>query len=222
MTPVSRHIEVIRIPEPVRYTEMLERQRVRRDAVARGDAPNTLFVLQHTPVITLGRKAKTEHVLHSAARLREMGVERVETGRGGDVTYHGPGQLVAYPILNLAAWRRSVNWYLRALEEVLIGVLRDYGLGGERVPGFTGVWVEGGKVAAIGIGVHQWVTFHGIALNVHPNMDHFGLIIPCGIAGKPVASMEGLLGKAPSMSSVMDAFERRFLDYFSAASGEAG
>lgn len=211
---MKRRIEVIRPSGLVPYAEGLRLQDERRRAVEAGEQDNALFLLEHPPTITMGRNAHEEHLLHSREQLAALGVEVCEASRGGDVTYHGPGQLVGYPILNLAQWRMSVRWYLRSLEEVLIRQLAGYGLRGERHAGFTGVWVNGAKVAAIGVGVHGWVTFHGIALNVDPDMSHFGLIVPCGIADKPVASLKTLLGVVPPMQQVMDDLEREFMGFF--------
>jgi lipoyl(octanoyl) transferase len=144
-----------------------------------------------------------------------MGIDVEDVDRGGDVTYHGPGQLVAYPILNLRKWKCSVSWYLRTLEEVLITTLAEFDLNGERNPGFTGVWVNGAKVAAVGVGIRDWVTYHGISLNVDPNMDHWSLIVPCGIPDKPVTSLRMLCGGAPpSVHEVADVFEDRFRRVF--------
>ena len=150
------------------------------------------------------------HLLLDRAGYAAKGIELLETSRGGDVTYHGPGQLVAYPILNLQHWKTSVGWYLRTLEAVIIDVLAEFGLPGERVEGLTGVWVRGAKVAAIGIGVRRWTTFHGIALNVDPNMAHFGVIVPCGIADRPVTSLALLLGAPPPFDEVEAIFEHCF------------
>jgi lipoyl(octanoyl) transferase len=210
----SPAIETIRLPGLVPYDEALRIQVARRNAVERGDAANALFLLEHAPVITMGRKSRAEHVLLSEAGLRERGVSLCATDRGGDVTYHGPGQLVAYPILNLAQWKQSVRWYLHALEEVLIRLLKRYNLQGERVPPYTGVWVDGAKIAAIGIGIHNWVTFHGVALNVKPDIRHFELIVPCGIPDKPVTTLASLLPHAPSMAEVMCVYEKEFVDLF--------
>ncbi len=196
------------------YHSVHARQLALREAVARGAAPDTVLLLEHAPVITLGRKADPSHVTAPPEELADLGITTVAVDRGGDVTYHGPGQMVAYPILDLNRWKPSVGWYLRALEQVLIDLVADYGLVGERLEGFTGVWVGGAKVAAIGVGVHQWVTYHGIALNVDPDMRHWGCIIPCGIADKPVASLAGLLGGGPSMGEVMDRFEGHFRRVF--------
>jgi lipoyl(octanoyl) transferase len=210
----NRSIETIRLPGPVRYEEGLTRQRERRLAVEAGTAGSALFLLEHEPVLTLGRNFEPQNLLLSEVALAAQGIAVVKADRGGDVTYHGPGQLVAYPILNLREWKPSIRWYLRSLERVLINQLAEYGLAGERLEGFTGVWVGGAKVAAIGIGVHDWVTYHGIALNVDPDMRHFGLIIPCGIGDKPVTSLRQLLGRTPAMDEVADDFERAFRRYF--------
>ena len=207
-------LDIVRIEGVVPYAEMLERQIACRDAVARGEASSTLFLLEHAPVITLGREADEAHLLKSREALASSGIAVVETDRGGDVTYHGPGQLVAYPILDLKTLGMSVTGYLRSLEEVLIGVLAQYGLRGERLEGLTGVWVDGAKIAAIGIGVRRWVTYHGIALNVEPNMGHFGLIVPCGIPNKPVTSLAECVEETPYMGEVMGAFEGVFQKVF--------
>jgi lipoyl(octanoyl) transferase len=200
-------LDIVRIEGVIPYAEMLKRQIECRDAVARGEAASTLFLLEHAPVITLGREADEAHLLKSKESLASLGIDVLETDRGGDVTYHGPGQLVAYPVVNLKTLGMSVTGYLRSLEEVLIGVLAQYGLRGERVEGLTGVWVDGAKIAAIGIGVRRWVTFHGIALNVAPNMDHFGLIVPCGIPNRPVTSLAACVEETPCVADVMDVFE---------------
>ena len=211
---MDRSIVTIRLPGFVRYEEALRIQHERRLAVEEGRCGNALFLLEHAPVITLGRSHHPENLLRTPEELREMGIDVCETDRGGDVTYHGPGQLIAYPVLNLNLWNPAIRPYLRALEEVLIRQLALYGLKGERNEGYTGVWVGGAKVAAIGIGVHNWVSFHGIALNVDPDMSHFNLIIPCGIADKPVTSLKELLGYAPPIQQVMEDLERIFKVHF--------
>ncbi len=211
---MANRVETIRLDEPVSYAPMLERQRAQWRAVVDGKANSTLFLLEHRPVITLGREADEQHLLRTREQFAAEGIEITETDRGGDVTYHGPGQMVAYPILDLNQWRRSVGWYLRALEDVLLRLLATYGLHGERVDGLTGVWVGGAKVAAIGIGVRRWVTYHGIALNVNPNLEHFGYIVPCGITDKPVTSLCRLLGEAPPMPEIMQRYEDAFRAVF--------
>lgn len=206
-----RVIEVIQFDRRMAYAEVYAMQLERRRAVERGDAGNALFIVEHEPVITLGRNFQSTSLLKTREHLAKIGVDACEVDRGGDATYHGPGQLVAYPILNLNEWTPSIKWYLRTLEEIIIAVLARYGLQGERLEGYTGVWVGGAKVAAIGIGLHNWVTFHGIALNVDPNMAHFGLIIPCGIVDKPVTSLKELLSSPPSL----DVVSRDFIECFS-------
>lgn len=211
-----REIEIITLYQPIGYAEMLERQHARRAEVERSDAPNTLFLLEHTPVITRGRNAQAQHLLAPREELDRLGVDLIDADRGGDVTYHGPGQLVAYPILRLAEWKCSVSWYLRTLEQVLIDLLAAYGIEAWREEGYTGVWTAKGKVAAIGVGIHQWTTFHGIALNVAPDMAHFRLIVPCGIAHKPVTTMAALLETPPALAEVREAFVRGFSNHFGA------
>ncbi|MBI2421315.1 MAG: lipoyl(octanoyl) transferase LipB [Candidatus Hydrogenedentes bacterium] len=217
----ARALDIVVYDAPVPYGWMLEEQHRTRAAVQSGARPNTLFLLEHEAVISCGRNAHEDNILLSRERLATLGVAVHTADRGGDVTYHGPGQLVAYPILNLNQWKPSVGWYLRSLEQVLIALLRDYGLQGERVEGMTGVWVNGAKVAAIGVGVHQWVSFHGIALNVSANLEHFGFIVPCGIADKPVASLRRLLPSPPTLPEVRAAFVRHFQEVFEVAGRDA-
>lgn len=181
-------------------------------AARKADAiPDTLVLLQHPPVVTLGVKVRQsrEHVLATDEELEARGVSLFEAGRGGDVTYHGPGQLVGYPVLDLKPDRMDAHRYVRDLEEVLIGVCGDYGLAASRKSGLTGVWVADEKVAAIGVRLSRWVTSHGFALNVTTNLDDFGLIVPCGIENYGVTSLERLLGGEPAMEDV----ERRVVDH---------
>lgn len=171
-----------------------------------GTVADTLLLLQHPPVITLGVKVRQsrEHVLATDDELRARGIALFEAGRGGDVTYHGPGQLVGYPILDLKPDRMDAHRYVRDLEETLIGVCADFGLSATRKSGLTGVWVGDEKVAAIGVRLSKWVTSHGFALNVATDLDHFALIVPCGITDRGVTSLERLLGRAPTMGGVED------------------
>jgi len=214
---MDKTFDIIRLSGYVSYEDALRLQCERRAAVGAGKAPNALFLLEHTPIVTLGRSAHESNLLLSREELIRRGIAVHASDRGGDVTYHGPGQLVAYPILNLLLWNLSIRQYLRALEEVLIRQLTRYGLDAGRVEGMTGVWVRGAKVAAIGIGVHTAVAFHGIALNINPNMEHFRYIIPCGIGDKPVTSLATLLPTAPSMTQAMDDFIAAFTEVFSSA-----
>jgi lipoate-protein ligase B len=218
---MNGEISFERLPGLAPYGDAFEMQRARRAAVECGEAPDTVFLLEHAPVITLGRKADAAHVLASPETLANLGVALCPSDRGGDVTYHGPGQMVAYPILDLRRRRCSVQWYLRSLEEALIRLLAGYDIPAERMEGHTGVWVGEEKIAAVGVGIRQWVTFHGLALNVAPDWGHWSLIVPCGIRDRGLTSMERLLGHAPPMTEVMDRFERAFLDVFSESAGAA-
>ena len=181
-----------------------------------GAIPDTLLLLQHPPVITLGVKTRRgpNHIVASDETLEREGVTVHETGRGGDVTYHGPGQLVGYPILDLAPDRKDVHIYVRDIEEVLIRTAAAFGIDAKRVPGLTGVWTgpdgQEQKLAAIGIRISRWITSHGFALNVSTNLDHFNLIVPCGIADRQVTSLEKLLGRAVTIDEAAAAVERAF------------
>ena len=169
----------------------------------RGEVPDTLLLLQHPHVVTLGTGARAEHVLADAAERARLGVELFETGRGGDVTYHGPGQLVGYPILDLKPDRKDLHRYLRDLEAAIIEALAGFGIPAERSEGYTGVWTAGGKVAAIGVRVSSgWITSHGFALNVDPDLGYFGTIVPCGIQDREVTSMTRELGRPVAMDGV--------------------
>jgi lipoate-protein ligase B len=171
-------------------------ERLVEQVKAGGD--EALVLCEHPPVVTYGRGADRSHLRGDAAFYRARGIELHETGRGGDVTYHGPGQLVGYPIVDLSPDRMDLHRYLRDLEEVLIRALDDLGVAGAgRSPGLTGVWVGGEKVAAIGVRVTRWVTSHGFALNLDPDLAAFDLIVPCGIADGAVTSVARLLGRPP-------------------------
>ncbi|TVP76986.1 MAG: lipoyl(octanoyl) transferase LipB [Gemmatimonadales bacterium] len=184
--------------------------------------PDQLLLLEHPHVITLGTGSSDGHILVTEEDRSRLGIEIHRSRRGGDVTYHGPGQLVGYPILDLKPDRKDLHGYLRDLEEVLIRTLRRWGIRGRRVEGLTGVWTEAGKVAALGVRVSSgWITSHGFALNVHTNLDYFGTIVPCGIPDRAVASMEGLLGTAPPMSEVRLEVARQLAEVLGAAVEEA-
>ena len=186
-----------------------------------GSVCDQLVFVEHPPTITLGRNADAAHILEAPGRLRRLGIQIEETDRGGDVTYHGPGQVVAYPILDLSQWRRDVGAYLRALEEVIIVTLQEFGVYSQRIEGLTGVWVEGAKIAALGVHLSRWVTSHGLALNVETNLAHFGLIVPCGLQ-KPVTSMREVLGHSPGRGAVLAAMRHHFGSVFRRAMIPAG
>ncbi len=207
---------VVRRLGVVGYGEALALQRELVEERKAGRIPDTLLLLQHPPVITLGVKGDggRANILATPERLIELGIEIHETGRGGDVTYHGPGQLVGYPIIDLKPDRCDVHRYVRDVEEVMIGVCADWGVSAGRIKGLTGVWVGAEKVAAIGIRISRWVTSHGFALNVATNIDHFRLIVPCGIADRGVTSLERLLQRPVPMGEVEDATAARFTSVF--------
>ena len=210
----SRAIETVVLEGLQPYAKTYELQRSIRDEVDKGDRPNTLILLEHEPVITLGRDADEAHLLQPREYYGAHGIEVIDVDRGGDVTYHGPGQLTAYPILRLSDWRESVRWYLRCLEAIIINTLAEFDLEGERNPPYTGVWVQGAKIAQVGIAIRNWVSYHGIAINVIPNMAHFGTIVPCGIADKPITSMATLLQDSPGMEKVRSVFGSQLTDFF--------
>ena len=198
---------------------------------------NVLLLCEHPHVITQGRNGKREHLLAGERVLRQKGVEFYETSRGGDVTYHGPGQIVGYPILNLSAIRRDVVWYVRILEEVMIRVAAEYGIGARREVGKTGVWVAtkrqknspqraqslqseeeaAEKLGAIGVHISRWVTSHGFAYNVSTDLRYFDLIVPCGIAGRKATSLEKLLGQTVEMREAQEHMVRHFGEVFGLA-----
>lgn len=193
------------------YDEALDLQQRLVEERRSGAIGDTLLLVEHPPVITLGARNRiaASHIVASDDQLRARGVSVRETGRGGDVTYHGPGQLVGYPILDLRPDRCDVHAYVRDLEQALIVALATLGINGVRVEGLSGVWVGESareeKVAAIGIRISRWITSHGFALNVSTNLDHFNLIVPCGIVGRGVTSIERLLERGVPMVDVEDA-----------------
>ena len=184
-----------------------------------GEIPDQLLLLEHPAVITLGVKSRNDrsHVVASPELLEAEGVEVFETGRGGDVTYHGPGQLVGYPILDLKPDRCDVHQYVRDIEEVMIRTAAAFGVLAERVPGLTGAWVGNDKLAAIGVRIARWITSHGFAFNVNTALDHFDFIVPCGISDRGVTSLEKLLGHRVPMVEVEAAAEAAFRDVFAAS-----
>ena len=200
----------------VPYGEALAMQRALVEERKAGRTPDLLLLLQHPPVITLGVRGDggRSHVIATNDRLRELGIDVFETGRGGDVTYHGPGQIVGYPILDLKPDRQDVHRYVRDVEEVMIRVCADYGLAAGRVSGLTGTWIGNEKIGAIGIRISRWVTSHGFAFNVSTDLDHFNLIVPCGIADRGVTSLAKATGRPIALAEVEDAIARHFSAVF--------
>ena len=200
----------------VPYRTALERQQDLVRSRQAGDIPDQLVLLEHPPVITVGvsGRGRPGHLLAPAERLRERGIEVIDVPRGGDVTYHGPGQLVGYPILSLKPDRCDVHRYVRDLEEVLIRTAARFGVEAGRIDGLTGVWAGREKLAAIGVRLSRWVTSHGFALNVDTNLDHFRLIVPCGLAGYGVTSLARLLGAAPPRAEVETTVAAEFAQRF--------
>jgi lipoate-protein ligase B len=179
----------------VAYEEALELQRhTARDRISGALSQDVLLLVEHPPVVTLGRASKGKHLIASPEFLRSKGVELFEVERGGDVTFHGPGQLVGYPIVDLKRHRLDLHWYLRKIEEALINTLADYDIVAERNPSFTGVWTKGKKIASIGVHARDWVTWHGFALNVTTDLSYFELMVPCGIDGVVMTSIARELG----------------------------
>jgi lipoyl(octanoyl) transferase len=216
-------IEVRRLGT-VPYADALELQHRLVEARKAGEISNQLLLLQHPPVITLGVKARNDrsHVLASQDDLLERGVEVVESGRGGDVTFHGPGQIVGYPIVDLRPDRCDVHRYVRDLEEVLIRTLATFGVDSQRSPGLTGVWVGHDKIAAIGVRIARWITSHGFALNVSTDLSQFDLIVPCGIRNRGVTSLARLLGRTVELAAVEDAIASSFTTVFQTPTVDAG
>jgi len=198
----------------VDYAAGLECQRERVAARKAGAIPDTLLLLEHPHVYTLGRNARRENVLVSSSFLQSRGASVFETDRGGDVTYHGPGQLVGYPIIDLTQHRRDIAWYMRSLEEVFIRVAAEYGIEAGRLAGAAGVWVGNSKLVAVGVHISRWVTSHGFAFNVNTDLRFFEWIVPCGLHGRGVTSLERVLGHPVDIGEVsgrvIDAFGQVF------------
>ncbi len=216
-----RRLEVRRLGF-VAYADALELQRALVEERKADHIDDTLLLVEHPPVLTLGVRGDggRSHILAGSDILQSQGIGVFETGRGGDITYHGPGQLVGYPIICLKPDRCDVHKYVRDLEEVLIRTAADYGIAGRRIEGLTGVWVQAEntagteKLAAIGVRISRWVTSHGFALNVTTNLEHFSWIVPCGIADRGVTSMARLRGGALRLEEVAESVVRHFAAVF--------
>lgn len=227
--PATRICEVIRF-DRIAYADALALQVERAARRKLNEVPDALFLLEHAPVITWGRNSQPENLLSSPETLERDGIELVQTNRGGDITFHGPGQLVGYPIICLEGIRKDVVWYVRTLEEVLIRTLGDFSIAAFRKPGMTGAWVDQvvgagrrpAKVAAIGVHISRWVTSHGFALNMETDLRYYRHIVPCGIAEHPVTSMRELLGVPVERRAVEDSFISHFGKLFGLAMWPAG
>jgi lipoyl(octanoyl) transferase len=199
----------------VPYGEAVAMQRELVEERRAGRVPDLLLLLQHPPVITLGvRAGARRNVIATADRLAALGIDVVESGRGGDVTYHGPGQVVGYPIVDLRPGRCDVHRYVRDLEEVMIRACAAWGVAAGRVPGLTGAWVGAEKIGAIGIRISRWITSHGFAFNVGTDLEHFTLIVPCGIGDRGVTSLERVAGRAIPIEQAEDGLVQAFAGVF--------
>ena len=207
----KRHLEVRR-PGRVAYGDGLDLQKMLETEVIAGREKDYLLLLEHPHTFTIGRRAKSDGVLATAEVLKKLGAEVFETNRGGKVTYHGLGQLVGYPIINLSSYKEDVHKFVRDLEEVLIRTLETFGIESFRIEGLTGVHTKEGKVAAIGVHIKRWVTTHGFALNVNTDLSYFDWIIAC--EGEPVTSMERLLGGEIDLAEVEDKIIENFAEVF--------
>jgi lipoyl(octanoyl) transferase len=207
----ARPLDVRRLGR-VPYADALALQRSLVDDRRAGRIDDTLLLVEHPHVLTLGVRGDggRSHILATDDLLASRGIEVHETGRGGDITYHGPGQIVGYPIIDLNPDRRDVHRYVRDLETVLIRTAADYGVAAGRIEGLTGVWVGNEKLAAIGVRIARWITSHGFAFNVNTDLAHFDLIVPCGIADRGVTSLARLLGRPPDTAEV----ENRIIEHF--------
>ncbi len=177
---------------------------------------DVLIILQHPPTFTMGRSGKAKHLLSNIEELKKRGIHFEAITRGGDITYHGPGQLVGYPIIDLNKFKLDIHWYLRNIEEVIIYALSDFKIRAERKKGLTGVWVNDDKIASIGVAVKRWITYHGFALNVNTDLSYFDMIIPCGIHGAKMTSMKKILAEKENLemteveSNIINAFSKVF------------
>ena len=197
------------------YEEALTLQEKLVAKRSQGEIRDTLILLEHPPVVTITRKKTSLNILAPLEKLRNEGISIYKTNRGGDITYHGPGQLVGYPILDLNNHGKDLHRYVHTIEEILINLLKDYDVEGHRESGYPGVWVNDEKIAAIGIAVKKgWISMHGFSLNVDPRLDHFSLIIPCGIKDKGVTSLKKVLGKTVDKQQVRQRLMHHFSDMF--------
>lgn len=209
--------EIIDVLQPgsLRYSEAWDLQKKLFAEVTEQRDRHYFILTEHPAVVTSGRNTQLKHLLATPEFLQKKGVDYFETDRGGDVTFHGPGQIVGYPILNLLRFKKDVHWYMRSLEQVIIDTLVDFDITAQRVEGMTGVWVGNNKICAMGVKITRWATMHGFALNVSTNLDYFNYIVPCGIQGRGVTSMSKLLNSEPDEKSVTASLIEHFEQVFS-------
>jgi lipoyl(octanoyl) transferase len=200
----------------VDYVEAHRLQRALQAKRIAGEIDDVVLLLEHPPVLTMGRSAKEQHIIAAPEVLAARGISVHEVGRGGDATYHGPGQLVAYPIIDLKPDRRDVRKYMWSLEETMIRTCADFGLSADRVEGLNGAWIGDRKVGAVGVRISRWVTMHGLALNADSDLTHFDLIVPCGIRDKTVTSLSSELGRTVGVPEVLDPLARNFAQLYDA------
>jgi len=194
------------------YNDAWELQKRLQSQRISGQIDDQLLLVEHFPVYTLGKNTPKEHLLTKESD----NISIIQTDRGGDITFHGPGQLVGYPILDLNQYKRSISWYMRELEQLIIDVLKEYDINAGRKKGLTGVWVKGKKIAALGVRISKWVTMHGFSLNINPDLKYYQGIIPCGISEYGVTSMAKILGKnVPSMMEIKETLVKHFISKFS-------
>ena len=194
------------------YNDAWELQKRLQSQRISGQIDDQLLLVEHFPVYTLGKNTPKEHLLTKESD----NISIIQTDRGGDITFHGPGQLVGYPILDLNQYKRSISWYMRELEQLIIDVLKEYDINAGRKKGLTGVWVKGKKIAALGVRISKWVTMHGFSLNINPDLKYYQGIIPCGITEYCVTSMADLLNDdVPNMSEIKDTLVKHFIAIFS-------
>jgi lipoyl(octanoyl) transferase len=217
---MDRSVTLIDLPLTP-YAEVWEQQKFIFHDLLEGKDADTLILVEHPPVYTLGRATEIANILFSDAELAKIGAEKFEIERGGDVTFHGPGQLVGYPLLNLSHFKEDLGWFLRSLEETIILTLKEYGIEGFRIPGKTGVWVMNGKeeekICAIGIKASRWCTMHGFAFNINTDLKYFDYIVPCGIADKNVTSLSKVLGTEVYLDEVREKYVASFEKVFGVA-----
>jgi lipoate-protein ligase B len=210
---MAQKLDIIK-PGIIDYKKAYELQLELLEKRHKNKINDTLLLVEHPPVLTIGTSGTRDNIVVNNNFLKDRGIEVFESRRGGDITYHGPGQLVGYPILNLKEHKKDLHWLLRSYEEVFIRLLKEYNIQADRIKGLTGVWVGNEKITAIGVGVRHWITYHGFAFNLDPNLDHFSYIIPCGIKDKGVTSLKKEMGSEAKKEEVIEKIIKYFAQVF--------